>query len=459
MSTITESKKTESKITFTGSFNAGSYTITKSCTDGNLIDNLKKQGKLNPKTDYNLRCDAVNEYKIGGSLGKGGYNEVYDISNNPDKVLRLTLNTKSIKDKLSEEYQNLLTYLNDPTKMQEFMNNLMQNEITGLFLQSYLSKTTKEGGIECPFICKVYEFGYVTINEEKRAYAILERVTTDLNKHLARNTNNELINAKDGQIELFGKQTKVKFINVKNIFKQVLQGLQCMHANNYVHLDIKPENIGIMTIGNEKTVKIFDFGMAMYIDPTNSSPRYNNPFGKLFGFTPINATYQRGTPFYMDPFLNDKTDGKNFFPSKKSDVYSVGIMMLETYFSIDIDKHTGLLTSPVKIRMKHWEPFYRIYYDSNENKALIKPDANNNEHSPLKTLLKKMIDRNPENRCTVEEVLSDVWFKYDKEQNEEQNKEQKGGKQSRKFKKNRSRKTIKKRRQSSFVKSRRSSRR
>jgi len=55
-----------------------------------------------------------------------------------------------------------------------------------------------------------------------------------------------------------------------------------------------------------------------------------------------------------------------------------------------------------------------------------------------------MIDRDPDKRFTVEQVLDDMWFTYT------------GGKRSRKLKK---RKSVKKRRQSSFVKSRRSSRR
>jgi len=407
-------------------FKENSVDTEQSCKDESLIEKLKDEGKLNPDVNYNLACDVGIAYTIGRRLGEGSFNDVYEISDAPNKVLRLTHDTNSIKPKLDVQYNMKVDAIN-PEDMTLHMENIMQTEITGLFLQSYLSKPTTQGGIECPFICKVYEFGYVTINGEKRAYAILEKVTTDLYKYLQIN-----------------KKTSNK-ISVKNIFKQVLQGLRCMHANNYLHLDIKPENIGIMDAQDTKTVKIFDFGMAMYIDPKNSSPKYNWSFSKSLGFTPQNSTYQRGTPFYMDPFLSDKTDGKNFFPSKKSDVYSVGAMMLETYFLTTIDKDTGLLTSPVKIRMKHWEPFYRSYYDSNENVALIEPDDNGNEHSPLKTLLKNMIDHNPEKRYTVDEILSHEWFTYVKN----------GGKRSRKLKKNRSRKAIKKRRQSSFVKSRR----
>jgi serine/threonine protein kinase len=144
----------------------------------------------------------------------------------------------------------------------------------------------------------------------------------------------------------------------------------------------------------------------------------------------------------MDPYLQNHNEGQNFFPSKKSDVYSVGVMMVETYYyTSENDKG---IKEPVKRYGNRWTPFYRLYYDSNENFESIKPNNNSNDHSPLKTLLKHMIDRDPDKRFTVEQVLDDMWFTYT------------GGKRSRKLKK---RKSVKKRRQSSFVKSRRSSRR
>jgi serine/threonine protein kinase len=45
---------------------------------------------------------------------------------------------------------------------------------------------------------------------------------------------------------------------IKDIFKQGLQGLKCMHENQMVHLDIKPDNM----LFKEQVLKISDMGLA-----------------------------------------------------------------------------------------------------------------------------------------------------------------------------------------------------
>jgi len=52
----------------------------------------------------------------------------------------------------------------------------------------------------------------------------------------------------------------------KRYIRQILQGLQHMHENNIVHLDLKPENIMFETRGSQN-VKLVDFGLASRLDP------------------------------------------------------------------------------------------------------------------------------------------------------------------------------------------------
>ncbi|CAF0846330.1 unnamed protein product [Brachionus calyciflorus] len=52
----------------------------------------------------------------------------------------------------------------------------------------------------------------------------------------------------------------------KKYIRQILEGLQHMHDNNIVHLDIKPENI-IFETKNSPNVKLVDFGLACKLDP------------------------------------------------------------------------------------------------------------------------------------------------------------------------------------------------
>lgn len=45
---------------------------------------------------------------------------------------------------------------------------------------------------------------------------------------------------------------------VKDVLRQVLQGLKCMHENQIVHLDIKPDNV----LFKDSIAKISDLGLA-----------------------------------------------------------------------------------------------------------------------------------------------------------------------------------------------------
>jgi len=45
----------------------------------------------------------------------------------------------------------------------------------------------------------------------------------------------------------------------KNIFRQIVNGIRCMHDKNIVHRDIKLANI---LINQKEQIKIIDFGFA-----------------------------------------------------------------------------------------------------------------------------------------------------------------------------------------------------
>ncbi|KAK6109169.1 Immunoglobulin I-set domain family protein [Brugia pahangi] len=56
----------------------------------------------------------------------------------------------------------------------------------------------------------------------------------------------------------------------RNFIRQILQGVQQMHNNGIVHLDLKPENIMLISTGNND-IKIVDFGLAQKIDTKESA--------------------------------------------------------------------------------------------------------------------------------------------------------------------------------------------
>jgi len=106
-------------------------------------------------------------------------------------------------------------------------------------------------------------------------------------------------------VDVVGKHNTFSFDTFLRWFINIAKGVKCMHDNNYVHLDIKPENI---TVLNE-TAKLIDFGLSFLIKPG------------------VNPIFTRGTPGYVAPEM-----GYSNIDYKKCDVYSLGRTMAELLF-------------------------------------------------------------------------------------------------------------------------------
>jgi eukaryotic-like serine/threonine-protein kinase len=109
------------------------------------------------------------------------------------------------------------------------------------------------------------------------------------------------------------------------IMKQLTSAISHAHQNQIIHRDIKPQNILVDRFGN---VKITDFGIAMALSATS--------------ITQTNSVL--GSVHYLSP-----EQARGGMANKKSDVYSLGIVMFELL--------TGRLPfsgeSAVSIALKH----------------------------------------------------------------------------------------------------------
>jgi serine/threonine protein kinase len=88
----------------------------------------------------------------------------------------------------------------------------------------------------------------------------------------------------------------------KDLFKQVVDGIDYLHKRNIVHRDIKLENL-MLTAENQ--VKIIDFGFSVKI-----------PKDKTLGVF-------CGTPSYMSPELATKRD----YYGHLADIWALGILL------------------------------------------------------------------------------------------------------------------------------------
>jgi len=74
----------------------------------------------------------------------------------------------------------------------------------------------------------------------------------------------ELVEGKDFSSYIYGDQT-LNLKQIKNIGRQLLDGIHEMHSKNVIHRDIKPENI-LFTEGSDSQIKITDFGEARKLE-------------------------------------------------------------------------------------------------------------------------------------------------------------------------------------------------
>ena len=114
--------------------------------------------------------------------------------------------------------------------------------------------------------------------------------------------------------DLLDRETKLVPERALRIVRDILRGLEHVHAAGITHRDIKPENIILVrdTDGNE-VAKLLDFGIAKIL---------NNDIDDDVKLTQAGMAF--GTPIYMSPeqAFGDPVDGR-------SDLYGVSVMLFE----------------------------------------------------------------------------------------------------------------------------------
>jgi serine/threonine protein kinase len=181
-------------------------------------NSYRRTTQSNIKTQKNVK--KMQEY-ILNFIACGNYNSVYNIENRKNRVFR-------------ELSSNITTNIEE--------DEHTKTELNGLFIQWYLSN------ILCKYnICKVFEFGYQQKENEKvNIYAILEKVE-EMNKYI-----DDIQTNFDTELAI--------------ILVDILEGLDCIHSNKYVHMDIKLDNIGYIIQNSKINTKLLDFSTLMKID-------------------------------------------------------------------------------------------------------------------------------------------------------------------------------------------------
>ncbi|XP_034539791.1 calcium/calmodulin-dependent protein kinase kinase 1 isoform X2 [Notolabrus celidotus] len=153
-------------------------------------------------------------------------------------------------------------------------------------------------------------------------------------------------------------------------FRDVILGIEYLHYQKIVHRDIKPSNL---LLGDDGHVKIADFGVSNQFEGNDAL---------------LSGT--AGTPAFMAP--ETLSDTRKNFSGKALDVWAMGVTLYCFVFGKCpfIDEY--ILALHNKIRSK--------LVDFPETPTISEE---------LRTLILRMLDKNPDNRITIPEMKMDQW--------------------------------------------------
>ncbi|XP_018329399.1 eukaryotic translation initiation factor 2-alpha kinase 1-like [Agrilus planipennis] len=174
-------------------------------------------------------------------------------------------------------------------------------------------------------------------------------------------TENQLKHSESTLVSVNALQTRQN--TIIEIFKQLLHGIEYIHSKNIVHHDIKPSNIFIQHESGHLLVQLGDFGLACPLQ----NARHTLAFG---------------TKLYAAPEqLMGKCD-------PKSDMYSVGIVLLELVETFNTDME-------------------RVHTITDLRKGHLS-DHTLSHYPQIASIIKQLVKRHPEHRPDATFVLKSL---------------------------------------------------
>eukprot|EP00756_Hemistasia_phaeocysticola_P030375 Hpha_TRINITY_DN16283_c7_g1::TRINITY_DN16283_c7_g1_i1::g.16355::m.16355/K07359/CAMKK2; calcium/calmodulin-dependent protein kinase kinase 2 len=158
---------------------------------------------------------------------------------------------------------------------------------------------------------------------------------------------------------------------LRNYMSQIADGLQYLHDLNIVHRDIKPDNI---LVTKADIIKIADLGVSRLLNTEDDGSRDTG-----------------GTPLFLSP---EACRGE-FASGKSNDVWALGVTLY--------------------ILMYGYAPFKECSNEILLYNSILDDDIEYPEEPPHKpellALLKRMLERNPLMRITLNEVRNNPWVR------------------------------------------------
>ncbi|KAL4477463.1 hypothetical protein ABPG74_002613 [Tetrahymena malaccensis] len=192
-----------------------------------------------------------------------------------------------------------------------------------------------------PLVVQLYDSYIIEKVTAPEKYAVfeLEKCSCSLQEYIERQ-------AKDGE---FSDEVKLIIAN------QVIDCVNYIHWFNIIHRDIKPDNFLVCVDGNQPQIKLCDFGLSAQLENSESIETLNGI----------------GNFAYMAPEILTKKDNENKIYSKKSDSYSVGLILclLDNYLELKENEGFKFINLTLK---KFDQPFEKQKINIKKNTELFK---------------------------------------------------------------------------------------
>lgn len=190
----------------------------------------------------------------------------------------------------------------------------------------------------------------------------------------------------------------------KKIMYDVALGLKCLHDNNFLHLDIKPENM-MYKSGEVPEGVLIDYGLSSYA-----------PDGIYKG---INSFQPRITFDYSSPRSTSENMKKTGYFDATDDIWALGISYIDffhdfqEYLSINKIKDKENKKSAKLLIDFLLEKFDDKNVDNFLNDRVLKftKTFTKQEKAQIKNLLKNMLNIEPSKRYTIDQVINHPFFK------------------------------------------------
>ena len=261
--------------------------------------------------------------------------------------------------------------------------NLGLNVLTGrvVAIKSFNKNIKSKNGINMDMDKVLYEINLMKKLNHQNITKILETFEDDQFYFIIM----EYING-GNLFSYVKKRRKLSEKVAKFLFRQIILGIKHIHSNLIVHRDIKLENI---LIDMNNNIKICDFGIGIILSSENQILHSHC-----------------GTPVYIAPEIITSTKDKGYkgFPV---DIYSAGIVLyIMVSGRLPFDESPDDICEINKNKDMNKENEIKLKYGLSKRE----PKYLENMSDELRDLLKGLLNKDPNKRLNIEQILNHPWF-------------------------------------------------